>query len=280
MFLQENMIGIYEKAMPNQFDWETKIQVAKQAGFDFIEISVDESDERLQRLDWTTEQRSLLRNLLGTYDMKMISMCLSGHRRFPFGSADPMIRQRAYDIIDKAVQFAVDLGIENIQLAGYDVYYEESTDDSIEKFIQGLQYSARLAEEKNVMLTIEIMDTYLMGTISRALEYIKKVNSPHLKIYPDLGNLTQWCDQPEKELEKGFGFIEAIHLKDTLPGKFKCVPFGEGTVHFGELFQTLRQLRYTKPFLIEMWADNEIQYTKEQSIEEIKRARMWLQSRM
>lgn len=28
------------------------MQAAKQAGFDYIEISIDESDERLARLDW------------------------------------------------------------------------------------------------------------------------------------------------------------------------------------------------------------------------------------
>jgi len=266
--------------MPNQFDWETKIKVAKQAGFDFIEISIDESDERLSRLQWTSEQRIQLKNLLELYDMKMISMCLSGHRRFPFGSTDEAIRTKAYQLINDAVEFALDLGIKNIQLAGYDVYYEESTDESLKRFIEGLQYSARLAERKNVMLTIEIMDTYLIGTITRALEYIKIVNSPQLKIYPDLGNLTQWCDHPESELELGFDYIEAIHLKDTLPGKFKCVPFGSGTVRFGDLFQTLRRLHYSKPFLIEMWADNDKEYTIEESVTELTKARTWLQSRM
>lgn len=57
-------------------------------------------------------------------------MCLSAHRRFPFGSADPAIREKAYLIMDQAIDFAVDLGIRTIQIAGYDVYYEESTFDS------------------------------------------------------------------------------------------------------------------------------------------------------
>jgi len=280
MKLKDNLIGIYEKAIPNQFEWEQKIAIAKEAGFDFIEMSVDESDERLSRLDWTKTQREELISLLDKYKMRILSMCLSGHRRFPFGSSDESKRKKAYEIIDKAIDLAVDMGIQNIQLAGYDVYYEDSTDQSVKLFEEGLKYSAAQAEQKGVMLTIEIMDTYFLGTISRALPYIHKVNSKALHLYPDLGNLTQWSDNPSEELKLGFDYIEAIHLKDTKPGVFKCVPFGEGTVKFEELFKTLKTLNYQKPFLIEMWADNDIVNTVEQTIQQLIEAKDWLQKRM
>lgn len=280
MKLRDNKIGIYEKAIPNSFNWEQKIKVAKAAGFDFIEISVDESDERLSRLDWSCSERKNLVRLLEENRMYLQSMCLSGHRRYPFGSSDENIRKKAYEIMDKAIDLAIDLGVKNIQLAGYDVYYEESTKESLKLFEEGLKYAAKEAEKAGIMLTIEIMDTYLMGTITRALKYINAVNSPNLKIYPDLGNLTQWCDSPSDELILGFDHIEAIHLKDTKPGVFKCVPFGQGTVNFGELFNTLRQLKYNKPFLIEMWADNTKEYTFDECKEEISAAKDWLYSRM
>ena len=246
MKLQENKIGIYEKAIPNAFDWEQKIKVAKAAGFDFIEISVDESDERLSRLEWTKEERKNLVKLFKENNLAFESMCLSGHRRFPFGSKDEETRKKAYEIMDKAIELALDLGVKNIQLAGYDVYYEESTMESLDLFREGLQYSAKKAEENNIMLTIEIMDTWLCGTISRAMEFCDFVGSENLKVYPDLGNLTQWTDDPSSELTKHIDNIVAIHLKDTKPGVFKCVPFGEGSVLFGELFQTLRSLDYNR----------------------------------
>ena len=280
MDLTKNKIGIYEKAIPNAFDWETKILVAKQAGFDYIEISIDESDERLARLNWTDKERSELKELLEKNDMYIESMCLSGHRKYPFGSKNDKTRAKAYELIDKALQFAIDLGINNIQLAGYDVYYEESDEETIKLFIDGLTYSARKAEDLGVMLSLEIMDTWLMGTITRCLEYINKVDSKHLKIYPDLGNLTQWTKVPEKELEKGIDHIVQIHLKDTLPDTFKCVPFGHGDVRFVDLFNKLKELKYELPFLIEMWADNTKEYTVEQSVKELVEAKNWLQNRM
>lgn len=46
-------IGIYEKATPKNFTWRERLAFAKELGFDFVEMSVDESDSRLARLDWT-----------------------------------------------------------------------------------------------------------------------------------------------------------------------------------------------------------------------------------
>ncbi|MEF1301578.1 xylulose 5-phosphate 3-epimerase, partial [Vibrio owensii] len=41
--LQRHRVGLYEKALPNELSWEEKLSVTKELGFDFLEISVDES---------------------------------------------------------------------------------------------------------------------------------------------------------------------------------------------------------------------------------------------
>lgn len=274
--LRKNPIGIYEKAIPNMYDWATKIRIAKKAGYDFIEMSIDESDERLARLEWSKETRGFIRDLLFHQDFYIHSICLSAHRRFPFGSKDPTKRKKAYEIMDKAITLAKDLGIRNIQLAGYDVYYEESDEMTKNMFIEGLKDAVVRASNAGIMLSIEIMDTEFIGTITRGLEYVHAIQSPWLKIYPDLGNLTQWCDRPDEELELGLEHIVAIHLKDTKPGIFKCVPFGEGTVQFEMLFKKLDELQFNGPFLVEMWADNEIENTMDSSTKQIEEARIWL----
>lgn len=277
--LKKNPIGIYEKAIPNRYDWATKIKIAKAAGFDFIEMSVDESDFRQYRLTWSKERRAYLRQLLFDNDIYINSICLSGHRKYPFGSKSPETRRRAYEMMDQAIELAQDLGVRNIQLAGYDVYYEESDEETVGLFIEGLKYAAKQAGSANIMLSIEIMDTAFIGTISRCLPFIEEVASPWLKIYPDFGNLSRWCDDPEVELERGIGHIVGIHLKDTKPGIFKCVPFGEGTVDFEKLFAQLNDLSFQGPFLIEMWADNDARESVEATIDHIRSAREWLFAR-
>ena len=252
--------GIYEKAFDPHIGWQERLDRAARLGFDYVEISVDETDERLARLDWSREKKKEMLDAIWNSGVTLRSMCLSGHRRFPFGSKDPDIRERAHDIMEKAIELSGELGIRVIQLAGYDVYYEESTEDSVRRFEEGMMWAAERAANAQVMLAMEIMDTPFMNSISKHLPYEKKINSPWYRVYPDLGNLTAWSENdPEAELNKGIGSIVAIHLKDTNPptenfeGKFKCVPFGEGCVDFPARFGQLERLGYAGPYMIEMW---------------------------
>lgn len=277
--MKKNPIGIYEKAIPNCFDWADKIRIAKEAGFDFIEMSVDESDERLARLKWSKEYRMFLRKLLAKNDFEIRSMCLSAHRRFPYGSKKEETRKKAYQIMTEAITLAKDLGIRNIQLAGYDVYYEPADEETKRLFKQGLRQAVKEAAAANIMLSIEIMDTEFIGTITRCMEYIEEIRSPWLQIYPDLGNLSRWTDNPVEELKLGWPHIVAIHLKDTQPNVFKCVPFGEGTVDFAGLLSKIKEWEYSGPFLIEMWADNEKETDRKEAIHQIRLAKEWLSER-
>ncbi|WP_314063651.1 L-ribulose-5-phosphate 3-epimerase [uncultured Vagococcus sp.] len=255
-------IGIYEKALPKNITWLKRLELAQSLGFDFVEMSIDETDERLARLDWTPAERLAVVQGIHQTGVKIMSLCLSGHRRYPLGSRDPLKREKAMELMAKAIDLAADLGIRTIQLAGYDVYYEEKTVSSRHLFIENLKAAVGLAAAKGITLAIEVMDDPFINSISKFLEIKEQVPSPWLQVYPDLGNLSAW---PENdiglELEKGINSISNVHLKDTLavrgefPGKFKEVPFGEGCVDFKGCLQTLKRLGYTGPFLIEMWSE-------------------------
>lgn len=45
-----NALGIYEKALPRGLSWEQTFDLVHELGYNFLEFSVDESDERLARL--------------------------------------------------------------------------------------------------------------------------------------------------------------------------------------------------------------------------------------
>ena len=278
--LHKTPLGIYEKALPDSFSWKEKMLTAKAAGYDFIEISVDESDARLARLDWSDEEIRKMRDLMDETGIIFPSMCLSGHRRFPFGSKNPETRARAYEIMEKGIILAQKLGITCIQLATYDVYYEESDRETEQNFLQGMRDSVAMASKAGIILAMEIMDTPFVGTILRAEHYLRAIPSPYFKIYPDMGNLTQFSADPESELELGLPEIAAIHVKETKPGVFKCVPFGTGTVRFADLFRKLHEIGYTGRFMVEMWADNSRSCTMEEAAAEIRTAREFVLDKM
>ena len=152
-------------------------------------MSVDETDERLSRLDWSREQRLALVNAIVETGVRVPSMCLSAHRRFPLGSEDDAVRAQGLEIMRKAIQFAQDVGIRVIQLAGYDVYYQEANNETRRRFRDGLKESVEMASRAQVTLAMEIMDYPLMNSISKALGYAHYLNNPWFQLYPDIGNL-------------------------------------------------------------------------------------------
>lgn len=274
-------LGIYEKALPKNISWKERLTYAKNLGFDFVEISIDETDERLGRLDWSLEERKdFVKNVL-EIGVRVPSMCFSGHRRFPLGSENPETRKKSLELMKKAIELAVDLGIRNIQMAGYDVYYEKGNEKTRELYIDGMKQGLKWAKQANVMLSIEIMDHPFMNSISKYLEFDKILNSPFLTVYPDIGNLSAWGNNVKDEILKGENKISGIHLKDTLkvtenfPGKFKEVPFGEGCVDFVEFFKILKGIDYKGLFLIEMWTEK-----SENPLKEIEKAKKWIEGKM
>ena len=132
--LGKHSVGIYEKAFDPKISWEERLDRAGKLGFDYVEISIDETDDRLARLDWNKEQKKQLLDAIWNSGVDIRSMCLSAHRRFPFGSKFAAVRDNAHLIMEKAIDFAGELGIRVIQLAGYDVYYEESTEEDVYEY--------------------------------------------------------------------------------------------------------------------------------------------------
>ena len=234
--MKQYQLGIYEKAMPSGLSWLERLLAAKEAGFDFVEISIDETDARQARLNWSKEERQSLLNACITVGMPIRTMCLSGHRKYPLGSHDAAVRMYSLEMMEKAINLACDLGIRIIQLAGYDVYYEESDEETRAWFLENLTKCAEMAAAAGVQLGFETMETEFMDTISKAMHYVYATNSPYLDVYPDLGNLTNaaylYGLNLEDEFEAGKGHICAMHIQETEEGKYRDMRFGEGRVDF------------------------------------------------
>lgn len=249
-------LGLYEKAMPGELDWKEKLEAAKEAGFDFVEISIDETQEKLQRLDMSRSERLWMADLMQIVGIPIRTMCLSGHRKYPLGSRNPQVRQKAMEIMEKAIQLADDLGVRIIQLAGYDVYYEEPGEDTKLYFLENLKKATELAARAGVVLGFETMETQFMNTVEKAMQYVNQVSSMYLNVYPDIGNITNaakdYGTNVLDDLCTGRGHLVAMHLKETKPGHFREIPFGEGHVDFEEAIREAWGLGVRK-FVTEFW---------------------------
>lgn len=230
--MMEYSLGLYEKALPPADDLISLCRRAREAGFDRLELSIDESDVRLARLDWSERAQRELGLRSREEGAGIRTLCLSGHRRYPLGARDPAVRTRSLEILKKAVDFAANAGIGIIQLAGYDVYYEPGDEGTRARFREGLHLGAAWAAEAGVILAFETMETPFMDTVEKAMAWVKEIGSPWLGLYPDIGNLqnaaVKYGRQVTEDLALGAGHTFALHLKETKPGVYRDMRFGSG----------------------------------------------------
>lgn len=255
-------IGIYEKATPKHFSWRERLEFVKELGFDFIEMSIDEDNSRLARLNWTKEERLNLVQAIYETGIRIQSLCFSAHRRFPLGSSNPEIEAKSLELMKQCIELAQDLGIRVIQVAGYDVYYEEKSAETRARYTRNLRKACDWAEQAQVILAVETMDDPFINSIQKYMVIEKEIASPYLFVYPDTGNISAWHNDIHSELYLGHSSLAALHLKDTYAvtenskGQFRDVPFGKGSVNWEEVFRILKETNYQGPFLIEMWSEN------------------------
>lgn len=229
-------LGLYEKAMPAALSWREKLQAAKEVGYDYVELSIDDTEEKIARLNMSKEERLALVKIMCEEDIPIRTMCVSALTKYSMGNNDPDHVARGMEILEKSIQLADDLGIRVVMIPGYDVYYEPSTLETKQRYLKNLKIAAEMAEKAGMMLGLETMENEFMNTVGKAMKYVFLCGSNYVKVYPDLGNLTNAAKMYQsdvlEDLELGRGNITSLHLKETLPGKYREVPYGTGHVDF------------------------------------------------
>ncbi len=269
-------VGIYEKALPAHLTWRERLAMAAEAGFAFVEMSLDPSDERLSRLLWTAAERRDLRRAVEESGITIRTMCLSAHRVYPLGCGSESIRQQGETILRQALDLAGDLGIRIVQIAGYDTLPDETSDEAsrsryAESLAQGVQWAAARA----VMMGLENQEMGCIDSPTTAVKLITAINSPYLKLYMDVGNLVVKGLDVTHEIEAARGHLIGVHVKDARPGVPRRVPFGEGDVPFDAVFRQLAAMSFAGPMMIEMWNED-----RDDALAICAQARGWIESRL
>ena len=223
-----------------------------------MELSIDETPEKLNRLCWTEKERWQMMQSMHQAGLPVRSICLSGHRKYPLGHPDPEMRKKSLQIMERAVGLAAETGIRIIQIAGYDVYYEKSTETTRSWFSENLMRSVEMAAREGVILAIETMETDFLNTVRKGMQWVRVVESPYLQMYPDTGNIVNAAKAGNsdvlEDLGSGKGHIAALHLKESKPGIYREVPFGTGHVDFGSIIPYACRMG-NRRFLAEFWYD-------------------------
>lgn len=253
---KEYSVGLYEKAMPDTLSWKEKLLAARDAGYDFVEISIDASEAKIQRIYMSKEERLELVKLMYETGIPLHTMNMSSLTKYSLGNDKPEYVARGMEILEKAIELAGDLGVRIVMIPGYDVFYEPSDYETKKRYMENLKTAVKWAEKAGVVLAFETMENEFMNTVEKAMKYVSLVNSPYLKIYPDSGNLTNaavnYKNDVIEDFELGRGHVVALHLKETVPGKFREIPYGTGHVDFEAMIEKAWDMGVRK-YVTEFW---------------------------
>jgi len=269
-------LGLYEKALPDNIDWEERLLLARQAGYSFMELSIDSSDKRIERLNWDKTKIRKLRVIAEDMEVPIMTMCLSANRKYPVGSSYKEIRNKGVKIMEDAIKFAFHMGIRIVQVAGHDVLADEKSNDKTrETYLKNLSRSVELASRLGVLLAIENVEIFSANSIEKIMYFINRIRSPWLQIYPDVGNLSAMSLNVLKEIKLGESHIAALHIKDTVKRVLRGIPYGEGDVDFISVFKTLKEINFHGLLLLEMWADD-----NKDNLSAVEYARNWISEKI
>ena len=249
-------IGLYEKAMRNTLTWKEKLQCAKECGYDYLEISIDATEEKINRIYMDTEEKREIMEAIFDTGIPIGSMSVSALTKYALGDPDQAVRDRGMEIAEKSIQLSSALGVRTVMIPGYDIYYGESTIETKRYFLENIRKIAEIAEREGILVGFETMENNFMNTTGKAVQYVNMVDSAYLKIYPDAGNITNAAVANRhdvcEDLSLGKGKLIALHLKETKPDVYREVPFLTGHVEFERIINTAWKLGVRR-YVTELW---------------------------
>lgn len=243
--------GINIWSFPSNLSLNEVFKIAKDAGFDGVEIALDEKGE----LSLESTEADVLRVKQMAYDngISLYSLATPLFWPYPLSSNDKGIRQKAKDIVRRQIEVAKGLGCDTVLVIpggvdvtfypGYEVVdYDLVYDRALEAMLELKEH----AEEYEVIIGVEnIWNKFLLSPLEMR-DFVDKIDSDFVKVYFDVGNVMLF-GYPQQWIKILGNRICKVHIKD-----FRChvgtlhgfVDLLSGDVPFPEVMKALKDIGY------------------------------------
>ena len=247
-------INLWAFPYPNRMTLRECLQLAKDAGFDAVELNYDLKDD----LSVETDARGLaaIRKMADEIGIAISGLCSFLFWPYPMTSNDPAIRARSVELAEKMIEAAQGLCVENLLVVPGAVHipwrddYEPVRNDICDR--RAREVVGKLvgkAEKLGVYLNIEniFFNGYLM-TPMEMNEFVDSFGSDHVRVHFDTGNIAifQHADHWIPQLGKR---IRNLHFKEFnkrgTDHSLECFrPLLDGTVNWPAVMDALAAIDY------------------------------------
>lgn len=247
-------INLWAFPYPERMSLRECLQLAKDAGFDGIELNYDLENDLSPKAG--PKELRAIRRMAEEIGIAISGVCSFLFWPYPLTDNDPAKRARGIELATKMTHAAHELGTENLLVVPGSVHipwrddYEPVPNDVCDK--RAKQAVAKLlpvAEKLGVKLNIEniFFNGYLMTPFEMA-DFVDSFSSDHVKVHFDTGNIMMF-QFPEHWISILGDRIRNIHFKEfTKKGTDYSLetfrPLLDGTTNWPAVMDTLDRNSY------------------------------------
>ena len=220
---------------------EDKFELAKDAGFDGVEINTVDTDEESKKL----------KALADAAGLEIPSIMNSAHWQFPLSSPDADVRKKSVDGMMKSLASASIVGADTVLLVPAVVNEQVCYEDAYETSQKEIKELAKVAEEKKLFVAIEnVWNKFLLSPIE-FVRYIDEIESDYVQAYFDVGNILLY-GYPQQWIRSLGSRIKKVHVKGFKVGPKSFTYLLDSDINWAEVMKALRDVGYDNYITAEM----------------------------
>tara|TARA_B110000495_G_C22967416_1_gene567495 strand:- start:127 stop:1224 length:1098 start_codon:yes stop_codon:yes gene_type:complete len=247
-------INLWAFPYPEKMTLRQCLQLAKDAGFDGIELNYDLESELSPKSG--TPEFTQIRKMADEIGIQISGLCSFLFWPYPLTSNDPTERARGMELAGKMTQAAHDLGTENLLVVPGAVHmpwredHDPTPNDVCDRRArEAIGKLLPTAEKLNVHLNIEniFFNGFLMSPMEM-VDFVDSFSSPYVQVHFDTGNIMEY-QFPEHWIPILGKRIKNVHLKEfTKKGTDHSLeafrPLLDGTTNWPAVLEAFNQVGY------------------------------------
>ena len=212
---------------------EEKFRLAKDAGYDGVEINTVDTDEESKKL----------KAIADSVGLEIPSIMNSAHWQFPLSDPDPAVREKSVDGMKKSLASASIVGADTVLLVPGVVNENVCYEDAYETSQKEIKKLAEIAEERKVSIAIEnVWNKFLLSPIEFA-RYIDEIGSEYVAAYFDVGNILLY-GFPQQWIRTLGTKIKKVHVKGFKVGPKSFTYLLDSDVNWVEVMKAFKDVGY------------------------------------
>jgi D-psicose/D-tagatose/L-ribulose 3-epimerase len=236
-------------------DWDVDfhpfVDKVADLGFDILEVNAGTI------ANMTSTERKALKEHADAHDI-ILSYCIGLPAAYDVASENAAIRKRGLEYLEKMIVGIGEMGggpLGGITYSYWPGTLPENGDKRliVDRSIASMKEVAKMAVENNVVMVLEVVnrfEQFIMNCCDEALDYVKRVDNPNVKIMLDTFHMNIEEDTIGGAIEKAGPYLGHLHI-----GENNRRPPGYGHIPWGELATALKKINYQgyivmEPFLM------------------------------